>query len=127
MNKHYLTLFKRHDLSTPERLAVICIGAAGTKGITYEQLADQMGIKKDRACRVAWGLRDRGLVFIPVVYKEARIIRLSDDAQADVALTWGDYVTISDKPDVYKAFQNFAEDHTEDNAVFVIKAVEKSL
>lgn len=127
MNKHFLSFFKLHDLSTPERLAVLCIHNTRGAGITYEQLADVMGITKDRACRIAWGLRDRGLVFIPVVYKEARLIKMSDDAQADLARTWQDYVDVADQPDVNTALQNFAEDSTEENATYIIQAVEQYL
>ncbi len=45
----------------------------------------------------------------------------------DTGLDWLDMVAISDRPAVHSAFQQFSEDATEDNAVFLIRAVAEAL
>lgn len=45
----------------------------------------------------------------------------------DTGLDWLDMVAISDRPAVHSAFQQFSEDATEDNAVFLIRAIAEAL
>lgn len=124
MNKKFLSLFQQHDMNTSERLAILCIAAAHD-GITYDELAEQMGVLKDRACRVVWKLRDLGIVDVPVVHKEARVITLvTPDAYRR---TWDEMSEFSDKMEISTAINNFAEDHNEDNAVAMLMDIERYL
>lgn len=41
--------------------------------------------------------------------------------------TWQDYVDITDVPEVLDVMKAFVEDSNENNAVFVVKAIEKAL
>ena len=123
MNKTLLHIFQAYQLVPSERMALLCI--AQSPGITYDTLATYTGLSADRTRRVIWKLRDAGLICLNKAHKEATTVTLAGVCVHERG--WSEYVEISDKPDVYKAFQNFAEDHTEDNAIFVIKAVEESL
>ena len=123
MNKTLLHIFQAYQLVPSERMVLLYI--AQSPCITYDTLATYTGLSADRTRRVIWKLRDAGLICLNKAHKEATTVTLAGVCMHE--RDWSEYVEISDKPDVRETFEAFADSPSEDNAIFVIKAVEESL